>query len=429
MLNTGTIFRTFIVITLLCITLIGCSSSGSDGSAVTPPASSTLNSINIANAQSVYIAPTGSVDMPTGILTEQNTLFKITDAGVVQEVTYISQIDGETFESTGTYTPSNIVALNDNYLLAEFSIDGVFLIDAQTGKVWSMDIPFPMTDYSDDYRGHFFEMDSSGNLYFRSGAEVIKADLSNPETPVFIIASIPNESVRMWCVSDRGNIAYEGSDAGGNGVLRYLSENEGIKNLPGSSNYSHTVCWKDFDGNLTYSNGSIPVPASYDSNVVSINDPSYSVTAFGTGYLENGCGQNNLRRIDSLRLVYSVEPCRGIFKFDYNLNSHKLITMVDLSLQEIKFAEVIGNDYTFSAVSTSGGSLLGKINNTSEQLEIIMDGQYDVFMFYGSAGEIVFHGLDLNTVEYVFGKIDNLGNVVILDRNAPNTNIELIQVQ
>ena len=429
MINTKAIFRAFFIITILGVTLIACSSDDSSPPPPPPLSTATLQSVKIADAQSVYIAPAGSVDTPTGVVTEQNTLFKITDAGVVQEVTYISQIDGETFESTSTYTPTNLIALNDNYLLAEFSVDGVYLIDAQTGIVWSMGIPFPVTNSSDIYNGHFFETDSAGNLYFRSGTEVIKADLSNPKAPVFSVASIPNESVNMWCVSDRGNIAYEGSDAGGNGALRYISENEGVKNLPGSSNHSHTVCWKDFDGNLTYYNGSIPVPASFDSNVVSINDPVYSVTAFGTGHLDNGCGQYNLKRIDGLRLVYAVEPCRGIFKYDYNLNSHKLIANADLGLQEIKFAEIIENDYTFSAVSIAGSSLLGRINNTTEQLEIIMDGQYDVFKFYGVAGEIVFHGLDLNTVEYVFGTIDALGNVKIIDRNAPDISIELIQVQ
>ena len=201
-----------------------------------------LTKMDIAGATNLFIAST-TLARSAGD-TSANKLFKITEEGYVQEVTYTYEDDeGNPVTSTETQSPSFILVLNSDFLVISFGhyFDN-YLVNTSTGAcyVYPNDLP-DLYQNKSYYEGEYFGEDNSGNIYFinysvnGSIPAIKQLSVADANKITITTVSVQNDTVRNFGVDQDGNIAYSGRDGGDNEVLRYKKSSGGLEVLPGQT--------------------------------------------------------------------------------------------------------------------------------------------------------------------------------------------------
>jgi hypothetical protein len=144
-----------------------------------------LGFIDIVNASQLYVARASNSRLAIGrVVSGRDTLFKITEDGFVEEVTYKDENGNEI---KNYQAPFEIFNVNDSYVIANFW-DGKggktgYLVRKADGAVFSLDNVGMVATYPPP------QSDVMGNIYFvigvpvegNVGSTLVKIDTSNPD--------------------------------------------------------------------------------------------------------------------------------------------------------------------------------------------------------------------------------------------------------
>ena len=408
--------------------------------------------LNLTDATNLYIGKTTSNSARAARAVDNSTvnkLFKITEDGYAQEISYTYEVTNvieyeeniydENGKITGTETktkteiktetasetflPTKVVKLNEKYLIICFYSDN-YLVNSETGDAYKYtnEIPYISNSLS-YYYGESVQTDSSDNVYYVSSSKIVKLDVSNPESVNLKTISATTENVNstIWGVDSYGNIAYEGTDASGNGVLRFKSINGGYSNLPGNTNHSFTMFWQGLDGLLYYFNASNETTKIKKLNVTPFSASDYAEEQNATGNM-GACGFKALLKAKNKNRIILLADGSAYPEFyevyNANTNTLKKIEASSVGLNKIKFG-ISSDDYYFLVgTDSSNNSTLVKIEPTDYSYETLLsDGTYDIYNLSISNEEVIFNALRMDDGAIILGKIASDKTISILDEN------------
>ena len=399
---------------MLAFGFLGCDNGTGNGNVV-------LSKMNITDATNIFIAPaSATAGRSARNSSSGNKLFKITEDGYVQEVTYVDE-GGNPVSST--LSPTSLIILSNDYLIVSFGYNNNYLVNSNTGAcyIYTNDLPNPNQNKT-YYMGEYIGLDKSGNIYFISSPSggngpVRKLSISNVNNVNISTVSAPNDSVMYFGVDEDGNIGYEAFDSGNNKVLRYWNS-AGLHVLPGNTNHSFTTFWAGFNGKLFYYN----CTNLGNSRIKEISPSPYSVIDYGTndwgGVFNMGIGMAGLLKINNANRIIAYNQTGLLELYNEQENKATGIPISTFGLASIKFG-IASNDYYYLAGISSGTpkSVLVRINPLNNNYITLIDGGYDIYkMTVGNDNVVTFNALASN-LSIVVGQVSTSSDLEILDVN------------
>lgn len=410
-----------VIALVFSMAVVGCDDGSTNGNGNNGKKGN-LSKLDIVGATNLFIAPVSVArNARAAGDSSVNKLFKITEDGYVQEVTYTYEDeDGNPVTSTETLSPSSIIVLTDDYLIIGFGYNNNYLVNSNTGACYIYTNDFPPSDQSKTYWKERIGEDKNGNIYFISSNGVVKLSITDINNVTLTTASAPNDSVTYFGVDHDGNIGYQGHDSGNNQVLRYRKNNGGLEVLPGQTNF-YTPFWTGFNGKLYYYNSSIPDGVIFFSDIVEISSEPYSVIDYGTNNwgdgFNTGIGIDNLLRIKTSKRIIGYNNSGAVELYNEQTNKATGIPISTFGLVSIKFG-IASDEYYYLAGTSIGTpkSVLVKINPINNSCTTLIDGGYDIYkMTVGSDDVITFNALQMSNGAIVVGQVSSLTNFEILD--------------
>ena len=395
--------------------------------------------LNITDATNLYIGKSSLTSNRAVSSRESNNnvnkLFKITESGYVQEITYSYEVvekDDEgnilktsTETATDIQVPSDLVSLNSKYLIVCFDSDN-YLVNKDDGYCYKYTNDIPKNFNNNSYCGENLVSDKDGNIYFLSNNSVKKLNISNIDEITISSISARTDNVSFFGVDNDGNVAYGGTDSADNHILRFKINGGSFETLPGSGGWGFTTFWTGFDGFIYYYNpmnlgyGDYTPIGSTSRIKKLIAKPEYSWEDYphdesidpGNQGIENMLFISNPKRIimvsgDALFEVYNEETKR-VRKIPYST----------FNLTNSKVSKASSNYYYIAGVSTSTKSVLVRINPVDDSFTTLLNGTYDIYkMEIDSDDKVTFNALSLIDGSIVIGTVDANGDIEILETN------------
>jgi hypothetical protein len=405
------------------MTVIGC-----DNGSTNSNGKGNLSKMNIVGATNLFIAPVSTARSVRATRdTSVNKLFKITEDGYVQEVTYTYEDEeGNQTSNSETFIPTHIFNVNVNYIIICFSSE-VYLVRKTDGAVFIIsntynDIPSKNVIYVTNRQAVF--NDINGNIYYLANNKIIKINIQNPLSITKQNYSPDTDSVSGFVIDNFGNAVYFGRDASNNEVSRIRRGVGGLRNL---SSQNARFAWTGIDNTNIYffdsneSNTGTQIK-KYLSDVNEIENFGTDMTNF-SGFGGNGYILKMDNRIVTCSVlqntVYEIYP-----NFDtiqgYGSGNQTL------GLKSIKIAANSNNFYYITGDNTSNEPVLLKIDAATDVPQTILTG-YDIYRFtVSSEDEITFNALNMNNMRKVIGTISSTGNVGIIDETL-NTEVTVLE--
>ena len=392
--------------------------------------------LDLNGASTLYIGKSSqSSSRDISSSSSQNKIFKVTEDGYSQEVIYYYETDvyddkGNLVEKkkekvTEVMVPEKLIKLNENYLIISFGNTNNYLVDTKTGYCFNYAFNTPNIDSSINFfTGEPIQFDAEGNIYYRVDQKIMKIIISDPQSVSIKQISPSIERIySIWGVDINGNCAYEGRDELENGVIRLKKASGGYVNLPEDSNYSSTCFWQGLDGNIYYYNATNPGTdiKKIDKNSYEIIDVPYSEGSDISG----ACGFSALLKVKNKNRIILVEDGSAypFFHEVYNPDTNIVTTKKasDIGLNKIKFAVSSDDFYYFVGSDENNNCKVVKVDPVTYQYEYLLsDGEYDVYNLTVSKNSIVFNALRMSDGAIVMGRINNNGNIKILDDKLEN---------
>ena len=395
--------------------------------------------LNITDATNLYIGKSSLTQNRAVSSRESNNnvnkLFKITESGYVQEITYSYEVvekDDEgnilktsTETATDIQVPSDLVSLNSKYLIVCFDSDN-YLVNKDDGYCYKYTNDIPKNFNNNSYCGENLVSDKDGNIYFLSNNSVKKLNISNIDEITISSISARTDNVSFFGVDNDGNVAYGGTDSADNHILRFKINGGSFETLPGPGGWGFTTFWTGFDGFIYYYNpmnlgyGDYTPIGSTSRIKKLIAKPEYSWEDYphdesidpGNQGIENMLFISNPKRIimvsgDALFEVYNEETKR-VRKIPYST----------FNLTNSKVSKASSNYYYIAGVSTSTKSVLVRINPVDDSFTTLLNGTYDIYkMEIDSDDKVTFNALSLIDGSIVIGTVDANGDIEILETN------------
>ena len=436
-----------ILFSAILFLMLGCFSNNGSGSAGTR----ILSKMDIAGASNLFIAPSSSLTKSGASV---NKLFKVTEDGYVQEVTYtVEDEKGNPVSSTETLSPTSMALLNNDYLIIAFrknynyNYDGPgsesdnYLVSIGTGAcyIYTADIPLcVLTNYiPSPHAGQNIETDNNGNIYFVALSfssmstsprySLKKLSVTDIDNVTITTVSAATDDVDKFGVDIDGNIAYGGRDLSNSNVLRYIKSSGEIENLSGTS----PLFWRGFNGKLYYYNGS-----NLSNSIKELIANPFTVLDYGSNasfsmYVDSEARLLKIKNKDRIIVhnsIYSnyfdaggsgtnVSPIYEV----YNGITHEPSVIADystFSLASVK-CSIASDDYYYIAGTSSGGTpknVLVRVDPADNSYTTLIDGGYDIYkMTVDSNDVITFSALRMSDGAIVMGEVSSLGNITVLD--------------
>ena len=370
-----------------------------------------LKKLDIVNASSLFITSDNFLkSSSTKSSFDGGKLFKITDAGYVEEVNYL---DEEGNEISVTYYPNAIYNVCDNYVIVVFDNDAIgYLVRKHDGAVFSINEAVPLRYLIDYSKMKVLQMDAQGRSYFRAHGEeqpvVTKVNFDNPESITVQRVSPTNEDVVYFTINNEGTVIYYGYRH------RIITPTGSLINIPYDV-VNESVFWQGIDGEIYY--------------LMSAADEQYQVVKFTID--NNALNQENYGNPDDLGSLYwwglgqAVKlPLQNKL---YIINRDEVFEVFNPSSQPFKVEGLGMNSIKYGAASyyyyyIAGNNeafqpALKKVNaNNNIAEDILSPGEYDVYNMIVTENDIVtFTGVRMSDGKRVIGEIDNTGNLTIVD--------------
>ena len=391
--------------------------------------------LNITDATNLYIGKSSLTSNRAVSSRESNNnvnkLFKITESGYVQEITYSYEVvekDDEgnilktsTETAIESFVPETINNLNNNYLLVCFTQDK-YLVNISTGACyeWPSSISiYDMATYAGAFGGDYTYSDSNGNIYTvahnSSNYGVYKLDISDLENiSMSLYSSKSDTSISMYAVDKYGNLGYFGRDSSNSDVYRLRKANGGYENIP-SRDYN-IMFFLDFDGNMYYQSGF----ANHTITKVSVDN--------GTAVFTNYPGDNDydiygqksgFLKIKNKKIILGINDLNNAICVVYDENSNQAYTYsgTEIGMNSMKYGIASDDFYYVVGINSINKNVIQKVNPLTKEYSSILTG-FDVYKMSVSDDETInFNALRMNDGAIVIGTIDNEENLKILDES------------
>ena len=395
-----------------------------------------LANIDITGAVGLVIAPVGSAgkmarsngDGPTG-------LFKITEDGYLLEVTYTNEAGGE---YTAENYPVAVHNVDDNYVIVGFDAsntgeartvwegylvrksDGaVFRLCSVNPELFGREGSFPEAATVVYKNREVVSTDEAGNIYFISKSDIFgdafvqvcKLDVTDPEAITSTTLTPTTETVDMFVVDSKGNVAYWGGETLTEArVNRLKKTNGGLYNLSVSS-----LAWRGMDGNIHYWVSDYSDPAAHSKiDYLSVSE-SGEVTVSEYWSQENALWSPSQDfKLELANRIIMVGGGGVACEVSNPSNTPREIT--GLGMSTIKIAVASDDYYYLVGSDESSNPVVMKVNPVDDSTTTLQSGEYDIYkLSVSTANEILFNALRMSDGKKVIGKIDAAGTTTIID--------------
>lgn len=435
--------KKFVVIfisVILLFVLSGCDSGSSTYS--TEPRS--VNTMNISNADSMFIAKLSSVVNVQSLNSassdsETEKLFKITADGYIEEVKYYSVDEqGNKTEQTITKTPVAVYNTDSEYVFVNFghddyNIESGYLVKKDSGSVYDLsNVGYPIQTINGFANDNVIKSDSKGNFYYLSNISsgysgsvidgVKKLDINNL-TGETITPS--HHAIDYFTVDKNGNIAYHGQDDKTREYIERLKKANDSMDFLESKHF-----WTGTNNDIYYSIEEENLNAySYGIKNISIdNSFNTEVNDYATN-LENMdlriTGTYKLEFNDKIFLTDMFDP--EVYEVENPDNSPRIVDSVGSAISDkITLAAASPNYYY---IYSAAGELI-RVNPYDDNVTQLLDGEYDVYKMVVSDDDVItFNGLRMSDSHVVISQINSQGNIKIISDTLDGEVKELIQIQ
>ncbi|QRO01900.1 hypothetical protein JRI60_24215 [Archangium violaceum] len=401
---------------------------------------SRLSAINVVNARALFVAETSTAhQLSNGDAVQARKLFKITESGAIQEVTYRDEAG---LEVTDIQTPVAVYNASRDYVIVCFGSDiynlqACYLVAKGDGTAFSLELAgYPLPQQQNFINSPTVTSDTAGNLYYLARdndqgrasspvVQLIRLDVQDPLAIKRTVHTPVDEEVFGFAVDPAGNVLYAGYSQGDARVkvsrLKKLSG--GFFNLPAGM----TSYWVDLEGRFAY--------WSFDAkhiqrlgidanNNVSVGD--YGTTDIST-YAFSPTSSYQIRTSNRLLLVSTWD---ANVQEVYNPSGTPR-RVEGLPLAMVKRVAETGDSYYLSGNDKNGTPLLIKVDATTDAVSnLLPPGEYDVSeMAAAPDGELTFNALRMSDGARIIGRISPSGTVSVLDATLDARVIVLEPIQ
>jgi len=402
---------------------------------------SQLAKLDIKGAASLFIAPSGSGG--TRSTTDGvNRLFKISDDGVIQEVSYLDE-DGNQIEET--LVPEMMYFIdNSDYFVAVFrnpnGIGSYYLVRKSDGAVFVLETTGIVVSQSSRTGGfrnsEIIVQDASKNLYFYA-SRVFKLDVSNPNSLTSEPVTPDTEIPYNFTVSANGDVFYSPMPIGVGhwSSPRVRKSNGGLFNVPGENHLYNS--WTGLDGkirflgqqktnNETYITEYPLITVNIDSSGDSVDEEileDISVLYFQF--------YTHILRFNSrIVLLGNLHP-NGVNILEIENASKTPRNIPAPAMSSFRIAISSNNFIYLSGNNASQQPVLFKINvATSEAKSLFTAGAYDIFAMTVSANdELTFNALRMSDGKKIIGTISSSEELKIIDEQLNSEVVVLERIQ
>jgi hypothetical protein len=405
-----TIFLVLLV--LVGLVFFACDNDSPDPAYIT---SSKLAIIDIANATNLFIASGSNSRSINGrAVGDTDKLFKITDDGYIQEVSYY---DMEGNQTTVNYSPTAIYDVNDTYIIVCFGNDG-YLVRKTDGAVFSLDnvgVPSSAGQFANFNNAKIIQNDPMGNIYYvvssKGGyaTDIIKIDTSNPNNLTKVIWAEGRGFIYTFNVSPATHTIYGDSEAGGRikkingGLINIVYPNPQWIGLDDNIKYfdhvQHKIWTVNFDTNLQEIMSSIDCSlslSSADCFLLRFNDRILSIGG------------------------------KSIYEIENPSNTPRQIAISEIST--VKNVVYSNNYYYLSGNNASNQPVLLKVDPKTDTVKMLLSPNlYDIFKMTVDNNDVVsFNAERMSDGVKVVGQVSSTGVVSILNETL-NTEIVILE--
>jgi hypothetical protein len=432
-----TVFAAIIGLVLVIGFFIGCPAGNepNDNNTKIPSnddpnnTTSKLAKIDIANATNLFLAPASNSRSVSRAASDTNKLFKITNEGRIQEVSYIDE-NGNTM--TTIQMPSAVYNATNDYVVIVFGYDEGYLTRKSDGAVFSLkNVGIPRHSSNHFENTAVIQCDKNGNIYFLkengigvSGSmleTVIKINVSNPDNLIKMDYLPSNESVEFFDITKEGHIAYtyrnKESISGSRDGTRIKKSNGSLYNIPTGATF-----WVGLDDKIRYVNNNNIVRVDIDSNF------NISESTTPSSFILFDYGSSLLRFSDRILMVRILNG-KGIYEIDNPSNTPREITISQIDT--IKYVAYSNTYYYLSGNNSSNQPVLLKINPYDDSvISLLAPNQYDIYKMTVDSNDVVsFNALRMSDGKKVIGQVSSPDNVILLDEEMNSEMIVLERIK
>jgi len=394
--------------------------------------------LDIANSASLFIVPADSIFL-------NNRLFKITDNGIVEEVSYLNkrgnQIN-ETFIPEMIFTIGNLdyfaISIRNQY----YKI--TYLVRKSDGAVFDMNVYIEVSEHNrvgGFLNSDYFAQDENKNIFFKNSNQLFRLNINNLNN----ITSIPlttNSNRLFWgfTVSAKGDIFYNSGD-----VYKVRRSAGGLTNVPYI--ILSTNSWTGLDGKIKYIVSGVPYykydiekdefTLFYPLRVFSIDIDANNAASFTAEQTINTVGgwyhgaslmmRFNDRIILIPRDFYGVSSFLEVDNFTNTLRE----IVLSYEISSVNRGVNSENYYYLSGLNSSQQPFLIKIDPSSDTLtELFPVGAYQVHeMAVCNNDYLTINALRIADGVNILGKISPSGILTVIDEqmNVEVTVLKRIQ--
>ena len=445
----GVMKRGLTVVLAALVLLTGCDGGYGDGGYGDGEDRFVYNlvSMEIADAQSLYLGLPEEKDGVTARDMDGYVLFKVTKDGIIAKVKFHYEKeavgdsedgnteDGNTEnEDIDILQPQTVWNANEEYFIVTFSKrdtytdDIPYLVSKKTGAVYSLgNVGAPYE------RGYGFEnhpvvlSDGQNNLYYATGDdrnggdELYCVNVSNPEK-VFAkaLTSVNDEYLYRYMVDVAGNVIYSCS-----GSNRLVFAGGGYKNL------DTAWYWTAPDGKLYYGSDYV-----YDETTGKSGYPIYRLDIEGQKVTETEYGNVDFRIYTGVGTYYLTSGDRayildsnGRLAEVYNPDGKPHLVEGVPALTNIQ-AVTQSEEELFIAGESDGEPRVIRVNPmTGAWSDLYTPGDYEVYNMVYADGRLTVNALRMNDGAIIMGEFDGTGKMKVLDEKSNSKVLYLTRIR
>jgi len=381
--------------------------------------------LNITDSESLFIVPADSVFKNT-------KLFKITNSGIVEEVSYLNKRGNQIKK---TFIPEMIFTIgNSDYFAAnirnQYNKTVTYLVRKSDGAVFDMNVCIEASEHNRAggfLNSDYFAQDENNNIFFKSSKQLFELNISNLNS----ITSIPlttDSEMLFWgfTISAKGDIFYNTG-----GVYKIRKSAGGLTNVPHIK--LSTNSWTGLDGKIKYivdrrnyyvydiktNDYTLFYPLSvYSVEIDTNNMVSFIVeqTISTTGGWYHGVAlmlRFNNRIILIPRVFYGVSNFLEVDNFTNTLRE----IVFSYEISSVNRGVNSENYYYLSGLNGSQQPFLIKIDPSSDTVtELFPAGAYQVFeMTVCNNDHLTINALRIADGVKILGKISPSGVLTVID--------------
>ena len=388
--------------------------------------------LGIDKAVSLFIAPADSII--------EQSLFKITVDGVVEEVSYLNN-RGKQIK--GTFIPEMLFTIrNSEYFAAKIrnqhNKTDTYLVRKSDGSVFNMNTHIGASEHErigGYYNTEFFVKDENNYIYFISQHQLFKLNI-NDINSLMPIPLTTSSGALFWgfTVSAKGDIFYNIR-----GVYKLRRSAGGLVNVPYIK--LSTNSWAGLDGRIKYIVDRRNYPV-YDEKG-NISKYFYPLSVYAVDIYESGEAsftvENNLTTTGGWyhgaalmirfnnRVILFPRVFYGATKFLEVENPSNTLREIVLSYDISTINRGINSDnyYYLSGLNSSQQPYLIKIDPATDVVtELFPAGTYKIFeMDVSNNDYLTFNALRMADGVKILGEISPTGEITVIDAKM---NVEVI---